>query len=399
MKLRIGKSIIPFLSVVFISCGAAPPDAEVFRIPESAASEVIESHAPSWQPGEEWRLSSSPILEIGVEDGEIHYLFSGIVGAIRLDDGRIVVADRGSNQVRIFDERGEFIRAVGGEGKGPGEFEHIRGLSRCGADSIFAFDLNWQTKIFDLAGELVREMRIHEPGSMGGPYALSCSRTGHFVITGWGEQTSIEARMIGLYRATAPISILDRDGELLLDLGEFPSSERIGHQHGSNPHPFGKSTVLALGPERVYVGTGDVFEIMVYSFDGELVRLIRGPAEDLQIRSEHLAAYRRQRISQVDAARRPALERELQEMPMPRTFPAFSALRLDTDGNLWVRKFRRPLERQPIWAVFSPEGGLLGEVVMPAGLGVMEIGSDYVLGVQRDDFGIERVLLYYLEKD
>ena len=46
--------------------------------------------------------------------------------------------------------------------------------------------------------------------------------------------------------------------------------------------------------------------------------------------------------------------------------------------------------------VFSPDGHLLGQVEVPAGLQVHEIGDDYLLGVQRDEFDVPYVLRFPL---
>jgi hypothetical protein len=132
--------------------------------------------------------------------------------------------------------------------------------------------------------------------------------------------------------------------------------------------------------------------------DGRLLELLRGPAVDLEIRPEHLAHYRGDVLSNVSAERRPQVERELRDMPLPEGFPAFDRLERDAAGHLWARRFLRPGDERRFWAVFSLEGVLLGEVEVPRELQVTEIGADYVLGIARDELGVERVRLHGLEK-
>jgi hypothetical protein len=48
--------------------------------------------------------------------------------------------------------------------------------------------------------------------------------------------------------------------------------------------------------------------------------------------------------------------------------------------------------------VFDPSGKLLGAVAMPPGFAPSEIGRDYVLGVWKDDVGLEHVRRYGMEK-
>ena len=60
-----------------------------------------------------------PTVEIGVEDGAEEYQFYQIGGALRLEDGSILVTDGGSGELRFYDASGEFERAVGRKGAGP----------------------------------------------------------------------------------------------------------------------------------------------------------------------------------------------------------------------------------------------------------------------------------------
>ena len=48
--------------------------------------------------------------------------------------------------------------------------------------------------------------------------------------------------------------------------------------------------------------------------------------------------------------------------------------------------------------VFDPDGIWLGTVATPRGLRVTEIGTDYVVGVWRDELDVEYIRVYDLEK-
>lgn len=43
------------------------------------------------------------------------------------------------------------------------------------------------------------------------------------------------------------------------------------------------------------------------------------------------------------------------------------------------------------WIVLDPDRVLVGAVMMPVGLEVLEVGSNYVLGVWRDELGVAHV--------
>jgi hypothetical protein len=57
-----------------------------------------------------------------------------------LDDGRIVVANGGSQELRYFDGEGTFLFSVGQEGEGPGEFRRPTRVRRAGPDTLLVWD-------------------------------------------------------------------------------------------------------------------------------------------------------------------------------------------------------------------------------------------------------------------
>ena len=85
-------------------------------------------------------------------------------------------------------------------------------------------------------------------------------------------------------------------------------------------------------------------------------------------------------------------------MPMPPRLPAYMEILVDELGYVWAERFRRPWAGANRWGVFSPEGNFHGHVEMPDRFQVMSIARDYVLGVSRDEFDVERVELYRLDR-
>lgn len=368
---------------------------------DSAGVAIVETVAAAWRDSAEaWRVDTAATVTIGAQEGDASYLLDRVVGATRLADGTIVAADGGSNQLRFFDPSGSFVRAAGGAGGGPGEFEYLRALQRCGgADSLYAFDINWQMKVFTAAGGYVRQLHIRPPGQPS-PYQLACSRNGTFVVTGWGDMTDpTNGPRLGFYRSMTPLWIVDGAGREVASLGELLGSERIGTTGGSRPHPFGRGTVLAMGPEEIYLGDGTRFEVRRHDGAGRLTRIQRAPAEDLAITPAMLEAYRAGRLASASEARRPQLRRELDEMPLPEGLPAFTQLLLDADGNLWAKRFRAPRDSTAArWGVFAPDGAFLGHVMMPPRFELHEVGTSYVLGVAPDDADVQRVRLHPLRR-
>jgi len=66
--------------------------------------------------------------------------FYRVVGVARLSDGRVAVADAGSQEVRLFASDGRFLSSMGGKGAGPGEFTDLEFMAMLPGDSIFAYN-------------------------------------------------------------------------------------------------------------------------------------------------------------------------------------------------------------------------------------------------------------------
>ena len=85
---------------------------------------------------ENWSLSAEPSVVIGGADERQGYLLHYVVGATRLGDGRIVVANLSSLELKYYDLEGRHLFDAGGRGEGPGEFQSFEQLTRLPGDSI-----------------------------------------------------------------------------------------------------------------------------------------------------------------------------------------------------------------------------------------------------------------------
>jgi hypothetical protein len=137
------------LGALLLLAGACTGERESVPLgEESTAEEAAEPEA--------WRLSEAPILEIGVREGEEAYQLDRATGSMRLEDGRILILDGGSRQLRFFAPDGTFLMAVGSEGEGPGEFRNPTRLRRTFGDSIQVWDaILSRLSFFDAQGNFL----------------------------------------------------------------------------------------------------------------------------------------------------------------------------------------------------------------------------------------------------
>lgn len=336
----------------------------------------------------EWAVEP-PSFSIGGASEDPRYQLSGVVGATLLPDARLIIADHYVQGLRAYGPDGTHLRTVGGEGEGPGEYEYIRGMGRCEAGRIVAFDLHWGRNVYDRDLAWIEERGAELPG-LGGPgsaYRLACEPGGHIVATGWGEIGQLAQ---GYYVATAPV-VLVRGGQLIHDFGKRLSSERVGRGANTGPHPFGRQTNVAISGDRVFIGDASEYSVEVYDLTGQSLGRIEWTGPNREISDADYEAHAREVLEGLPEERRPAMRRALSELPRLETFPAYDQLRVDTGGNLWVRSFPRPGAQAVEWRVFTPEGRQLARVPMSSAWTLLDIVDDRVVYVEPDELDIETV--------
>ena len=72
----------------------------------------------------QWTFSAEPDLRIGVAEGDPSYEFHKLVSAVTLPDSGVAVLNAGSHELRFYDAAGRFVRSIGAQGGGPGEFQN-----------------------------------------------------------------------------------------------------------------------------------------------------------------------------------------------------------------------------------------------------------------------------------
>lgn len=382
------------------ACSAEPEAPVEFTghtVRDSAGVVIVESAVPAWGEGEEWSLTQEPVLSIGAVDGPDEYLLYRSSSAIRLDDGRIVVANGGSHELRFYDSMGRYLNASGAEGEGPGEFRSVGFIWRLGSDSLAVLDFGlYRVSFFDTDGVFSRSIRFGEGGN-DMPFPMGMFGDGTFLALSSGKDDGEYEADLGSIRDRVEHRLYGRDGRLLRNLATLDGSElyRAVRPDGSgattSPQHGLRSWAVA-GSDAWFYGGSESFEIQEWSLEGELLKILRLEREPRSMPPEVVADWedRLQRMN-------PQAKAFWTPIPLPDRLPAYEQIILDRAGNLWMAEYQ-VLDETPLWQVFAPDGHWLGAVAMPPGGRISEIGSDYVLGTWRDEMDVETVRMYGLQK-
>jgi hypothetical protein len=363
---------------------------------------IVENPATPAADEPEWRLDDTPELDIVGEGVGTQALFR-VGGAVRLADGRIIVADGGSTRLRVFDAAGREGPPIGRSGEGPGEFRDFSYLGHLPGDSIVVADFRLaRISVFDAAGRLRREARWGATPESPRSSIIGVFADGSLLSRGFVAVETPPPR--GLRRYPSTYYHLAADGTLADTLGDYAGSETyfvpIDRGFQVENGRFQKTSWFVAAGDRFHVAQSERYEVRVFRSDGTPLLSIRREHQARPIQSADIAAERLARLEPViDDEQRVSMDRVLSEMPVPDIMPAFDRIAVDDELNVWVRDYRPAWETgSDTWTVFAPNGRRTAQLEMPRGLEPTHIGSDFLLGTRKDDDEAEHVLLYSIRK-
>jgi hypothetical protein len=340
------------------------------------------------------------MVEMGALEGDEAYQFDQVRGISRLSDGRIVVANGGTHELRYFDPTGRHLRSVGRKGEGPGEFQGLGVLVTWSGDSVAVYDWNLRrVSVFDSSGDFARSVTLQYPASV--PFPV-----GRFADGAWLAQPGFTfapgSPGTDIVRDTSVLLVFDGQGVLQDSASRYVGPDFYVRSEGLSAFamslPFSRSTEVAVWGDRYYAGYTERYEVTRFDARGVPDLIIRALRPAAPLTEADVAAYKAERLADMDAQSRPQAERLYRDMPFPATMPAFNALQVDAEGNLWVLEVGPQGDEQPRWTVFDTTGRVLGTIGTPPAVSVREIGRDYLLGTWSDELEVQYVRLYRLDR-
>jgi len=327
---------------------------------------------------------------------------------VRFDDGRIAIANGGSNEIRLFAPDGRFLRAFGRAGSGPGEFRRLTRLLRR-ADTLVGVDGDSRAHVFHATGRMLRSLRparragSRNPQRMGlGPGAAT-----YVIVTDGSPQAERERQVI-----LQTLTLADAAGDSLLPVITLPAYRTSPINGVPARQLLDAEGVIAASGSAVCAGYSDRFVITCYEPTGRPRLRISRDMPSREIREADRALVRQ---AYLDANRdappavRQQMETAVRELPFATAAPAFSRLAFGADGELWVSPFDPgfglPGPAAPLapstphtWSVFAPDGTWRADVTLPPRFVPFDFGRDYVAGVAFDDDDVERVVVWGLRR-
>jgi hypothetical protein len=403
--LTVGTALLAF------GCGGAEsPLVDQAGVRDSGGVEIVAYPAGYEAELPVWVVVAEPLVDIGGREEPGHDLHQ-VGGAARLGDGKIVVVNRGSTELRVFDSTGAFLHAIGRRGAGPGEFSSLGTLQRLPGDSLLIFDLSLQrASLFSPSGQFVRsassmaraerryvqavarlsdgrylgvDNRIRDMRETSGPV-----RRDPMALVVVDDKSAIQDTLVVIPGYSAYPAVMREAGR------DFPSMKEL---------EFGPTSVYVAHGNRIFVGTNEPGGIRVYDADGMLRRIIRSGTPPEVVTAAHREQRMKDKLAGVERQQAPEQykaewRKNAEDARFAEVFPYYERFLVGTDGSLWVELPRRAESEGRRYVVYDSAGRGLATVRSVDRVRPYDVGPDFVLGLWRDPDEVNHVRMYRVKK-
>lgn len=365
----------------------------------SIAASAQQPAPPRWRGNVE--------LTIGGEDAADGADFASISGLAVDAAGRIFVADRQDNQIKVFSPSGALVQKFGRAGSGPLEFKRLATIT-FGPDGLLwardegnarmlAFDVtkspfanartvplrnmtggSRMTPIFESAGIMVDESITFDK-------KLDAFRPVRQRISSTGDITRAD---------TIPVP-----GDAFAGIHKFTKVQtNAGGTSVSSytiPQPYGPRWLRAYGPGGLRAeAMSSRYEVHVYGADGRLLRTLRRAVPPVRLSASEAKAAEKQLNERAETHK---VARSAIPFGVPSSKAPLEALCWTIDGHLWVQRSvadGRPSEAD----VYDAAGKWIAVAEWPSKLDAMNqavtpaIRGQSMLAVTRDSSDVESVV-------
>ena len=366
------------------------------------------------------RLAAVEELRIGsVDDPEYSFTWSRQmeVGP----NGTIYTLHPQEHAIRVHTPTGEFVRTIGREGEGPGEFSNPGPIGMLD-DTLWVLDYGtYRFTYFDLAGELLGSKTIpidlgddptHSPprprgllsdGSISG----QSPTWSHAVASGDLVETAI-------LRLDTTCRVIDTIVAYSVENTVWEVADPSGQStmRSYTNQPFGETALVGISAHFPLVVTIDrevpqsaedaTFGVTAVAFSGDTLLAQRYSYTPMPIDGSLVDSLIETRAARVASSPFPsaptpdrAAEWARQSLHVPEYHPPVSGLLLGKDGSIWLgaEKVGGP---SVDWRIIAASGEPIGTVALPARFTLLEAENDLVWGIEYDELDVPYIVRYRL---
>jgi hypothetical protein len=280
------------------------------------------------------------------ESGEIR-LFKP--GTFAVDSqGNVYIGDESDMAIKVFDARGKYLRSIGRQGNGPGEFQGIYQMVPVPDGRLLVTDVQARrTSFFSPDGQFLTSFQ----------WKKNYSRL--YLAT--NSTCTVDESVFTESQNERWVKMIDFNGEEKLSFGKFtyPEFKMIQITGGAIAMsvPWTPTSIFTGDDKRqwLYHSPGDKYVIDVYDQQGKLFRKVDRPYAPVPVTSEDINKIKARYTEKPESPG----AKLFQQMELPKVKPVTDRLLVDSDGNLWLQTNEKKKEGEKELTAFdiiNPDG-------------------------------------------
>lgn len=352
----------------------------------------------------EMTVSDTALVEIGVHGERPGHDLGYVIGVALLDDGAVVVADAGGQELRVFDANGNLQTTAGRPGDGPGDLAFLAGVNGCTDGRLVARQPRRVT-MFSRDGALQQVVTAPDPTAMYGQDAVGVNAACDQQL--WLTRGQLPFDTAGFVQQ--PWFLQWTNPRDTVDVLAFTGLERFRTEVNGEPAmiavPWMPEPSWATFDSTVVFASGanDTLRIWHAARGWQDVPI---PLSARAIRDADRAGYVADRNAAIAMEPREARSlMALEALPsVPSRAPVVAELLGDGVSRVWIRPFpdsssgykeagtpaRAGGER---WLTFDINSRQMAWVRVPEGLALKAVHGDRIAGVREAEDGAQHVLV------
>lgn len=297
---------------------------------------------------------------------------------IQDDDGSFYVSDYGNHRIAVFDPSGEYVRAFGREGNGPGEFTTINELTIQG-DLVHVYDVNnGRVNRFHRDGSLLDVISIpynSGAGRYGIVWQMFVTEDEELVIINQHDERDgdAESYMMKVVVMSAEHEEMWQTETPMLRTGIWTTYAGDRLLNYSIPYPPRPMILFDTG-QGIVVSPGDEPVLRLYDINGTLRLKIQVNLEPRMVTSEDRSKVMdrfNQRAAEGNDRTKQLVQAQKESVVFPPTKPFWTNITIDGTGFFWLQVTENTVDRQAagggyLYRILSPEGEYLGDTRIPS---------------------------------
>lgn len=323
---------------------------------------------------------------------------------LRGDDGCYYIVDTGNDRIAVFDSAGEYLRSIGRQGEGPGEFRSMTLLDAHGGN-VLVYDRSLRRlQVFDTGGRFLRSYTSPVYYSINALYPVADEQL--LLLRRMNEEQPNEDQIQSHH---ALVTTADGDTLARISTPGYVNYRVVTIQNPPTMfavnYPLSPSAGIDFHPERGLFSYHTGYpEMTWYDLEGNPVRKIRVTVDPEPVTGEERSAIMsrlNRLIEEADNERSKRMARATRDNTrIPEFKPYWMDVMVDGNGFIWLEKVGDRVlpfeERGPVVRmVLSPEGEYLGDTSFPINHGTLSRGH-FLTSLTDNETGGDIFVIYKL---